>query len=72
MTSPEVAEKLSDLLKAIEKSVRSTEANKQTLTETNELGIRYHTNLVKLQQQQQVQLATLISQNSLFNVLRVG
>ena len=66
MTSPEVAEKLSDLLKAIEKSVRSTEANQQTLAETNELGIRHHTDLVKLQQQQQqAQLTTLISQNSL-------
>lgn len=43
--------------------VRSIEENKVTLAETNELGIRDYTDLVKLQQQ--TQLATLISQNSL-------
>jgi hypothetical protein len=65
MISSEVAEKLSELLKVIDKSVRSIEENKVTLAETNELGIRHHTDLVKLQQQQQGQLETLISQNSL-------
>jgi hypothetical protein len=60
--SSEVAEKLSELLKVIDKSVRSIEENKVTLAETNELGIRHHTDLVKLQQQQAA-LATLILQN---------
>ena len=46
MISPEVAEKLSELLKAIDKSVRSIEENKVTLSETNELGIRHHTALL--------------------------
>ena len=50
MSTAEVSEKLTGLLKAIEKSVRSIEENKEALTETNELGIRHHTDLVKLQQ----------------------
>jgi hypothetical protein len=45
MISSEVAEKLSELLKVVDKSVRSIEENKVTLAETNELGIRHHTTL---------------------------
>lgn len=55
MTSPEVAEKLSELFKVmvIEKSVRSIEENKETLTETTKLGIRHRRDLVEIQKQQQ-------------------
>ncbi|CAB4031104.1 Hypothetical predicted protein [Paramuricea clavata] len=62
---PDIADKLSELLKAVERSIKAREQNKETLTEAHELGTRKHTDLIKSQQEQQAQLATLISQSTL-------
>jgi hypothetical protein len=62
---PDIADKLSELLKAVERSIKASEQNKETLTEVHELGTRKHTDLIKSQQEQQAQLATLISQSTL-------
>ena len=57
--------KLSELLKAVEKSITTSEQNKDTLTNAHELAIRKQTDLLKSQQRQQAQIATLISQSAL-------
>ena len=62
---PDIAAKLSELLKAVEKSITTSEQNKDTLTDAHELAIRNQTDLLKSQQQQQAQIATLISQSAL-------
>ena len=62
---PDIAAKLSELLKAVEKSITTSEQNKDTPTNAHELAIRKQTDLLKSQQQQQAQIATLISQSAL-------
>ncbi len=42
-----------------------SEQNKETFTEAHELGTRKHADLIKSQQEQHAQLATLISQSTL-------
>ncbi|CAB4028479.1 Hypothetical predicted protein [Paramuricea clavata] len=49
----DIADKLSELLKAVERSIKASEQNKETLTEAHELGTRKHTDLIKSQQEQQ-------------------
>jgi hypothetical protein len=56
---PDIADKLSELLKAAERSIKASEQNQETLTEAHELGTRKHTDLIKSQQEQQAQLANL-------------
>ena len=64
---PDIAAKLSELLKTVEKSITTSEQNKDTLTNAHELTIRKQTDLLKSQQQQQqqAQIAALISQSAL-------
>ena len=62
---PDIADKLSELLKAAERSIKASKQNQETLTEAHELGTRKHTDLIKSQQEQQTQLAKLISQSTL-------
>jgi hypothetical protein len=61
----DIEDKLSELLKAVERSIKTSEQNKETLTEVHEFGTRKHADLIKSQQEQQAQLATLISQSTL-------
>ena len=62
---PDIADKLSELLKAVERSIKASEQNKETFTEAHELGTHKHADLIKSQQEQRAQLATLISQSTL-------
>ena len=62
---PDIAAKLSELFKVVEKSITTSEQNKDTLTNADALAIRKQTDLIKSQQQQQAQIATLISQSAL-------
>ena len=62
---PDIAAKLADLLKAVETSITTSEQNKDTFAEAHELGIRKQNDLLKSQQEQHAQIATLISQSAL-------
>ena len=64
---PDIAAKLSELLKAVEKSITTTEQNKDTFTNAHELAILKQADLLKSQQQQQAQIATSISQKCITN-----
>jgi hypothetical protein len=44
---PDIADKLSELLNAVERSIKASEQNKETLTEAHELGTRKHADLIK-------------------------
>ena len=61
----ELISKLSELLNAIEKSTKTNQQSHEQLAERTEKGIRTQTDFLTLQEQQQTQLATLITQNSL-------
>ena len=65
MTQPEIANKLSELLEVIKKSVQTNEQNKETLLDAHQLGIQDRTDLLKLHEEQEAQLATLMTQNTL-------
>ena len=62
---PDIAAKLAELLKAVETSITTSEQNKDTFAEAHELGIRKQNDLLKSQQEQHAQIATLISQSAL-------
>jgi hypothetical protein len=61
----ELLDKLSELLNAVEKSTRTNQQSQEQFAENSERGIRSQTDFLTLQEQQQAQLATLISQNTL-------
>jgi hypothetical protein len=61
----ELMNKLSELLNAIEKSTRTNQQMAEQLAESTEKGIRSQTDFLTSHEQQQAQLATLISQNTL-------
>jgi ABC-type transport system involved in Fe-S cluster assembly fused permease/ATPase subunit len=42
-----IGDKMSDLLKAVERSIRASEENKETLTEAHELSTCMHADFVK-------------------------
>jgi hypothetical protein len=65
MKQPEIANKLSELLEVIKKSVQTNEQNKETLLDAHQLGIQNRTDLLKLYEEQQAQLATLMTQNTI-------
>ena len=62
---PDIAAKLAELLKAVETSVTKSEQNKDSRAKAHELGIRKQNDLLKSQQEQHAQIATLISQSAL-------
>ena len=51
MTQPEIANKLSELLEVIKKSVQTNEQNKETLLDAHQLGIQNRTDLLKLHEE---------------------
>jgi hypothetical protein len=53
------------MLNAIEKSTRTNQQSQEQFAENSERGIRSQTDFLTLQEQQQAQLAILISQNTL-------
>ena len=61
----ELISKLSELLNAVEKSTKMNQQSHEQLAERTDKGIRTQTDFLTLQEQQQTQLATLITQNSL-------
>lgn len=61
---PQIADSLSELLKVIEKSVRTSEQNNAILDETHRLGRQNHDDLLQLHEKQAAQLATLSAQNA--------
>lgn len=65
MEQSEIANKLSELLEVIKKSVQTNEQNKETLLEAHQLGIQNRTELLKLHEHQQAQMATIMTQNSI-------
>jgi hypothetical protein len=58
---PDIADKLSELLKAVERSIKASEQNKETFTEAHELGTRKHADLIKSQQEQQARITCNIN-----------
>ena len=62
---PDIVAKLAELLKAVETSITTSEQNKDIFAEAHELGIRQQNDLLKSQQEQHAQIATLISQSAL-------
>ena len=57
--------KLAELLKAVETSITKSEQNQDSRAKAHELGIRKQNDLLKSQQEQHAQIATLISQSAL-------
>ena len=60
----EIANRLSELLKVIEKSVRISEQNNAILDETHRLGRQNHDDLLQLHEKQAAQLATPSAKNA--------
>ena len=60
----EIANSLSELLKVIEKSVRTTEQNDSILDETHRLGEQNHDDMLQLHEKEAAKLAALSAQNA--------